>query len=237
MNWTNRPDGPHQREGVADELCAPLRRLIEQRQAGDDGRNRLARQFRERPRKIVSVALNDHGWREAFPQQPAESGIVFDQREPLARNAGLDQRPRHRTGAGPKLDDEPVRRGTGRRRHRPRQRAPGGRDRAGEPRRGDERFEKTRAVGEPRTDAAYSALDPAFRLPADERRAPGAVRRLYRRSARLAKAAQPRPSKNSFILAKKPALSGWVWCEDSAANSVKSSRWRRVRLCGVSTLS
>ncbi len=48
---------------------------------------------------------------------------------------------------------------------------------------------------------------------------------------------QLRPSKNSFILAKKPALSGWVLCEDSAANSVRSSRCRRVRLCGVSTLS
>ena len=45
------------------------------------------------------------------------------------------------------------------------------------------------------------------------------------------------PPLDTFILAKKPALSGWVWCEDSAANSVKSSRWRRVRLCGVSTLS
>ena len=157
MNWTNRPDGPHQREGVADELSRRCRRLIEQRQAGDDGRNRLAGQFRERPRKVVSVALDDHGWREALPQQPAESGIVFDQHEPLARNAGLDQGPGHRTGAGSKLDDEPMRRGTGRRRHRPRQRPPGGRDRACEPRRGDERFEKTRAVGEARRCGLSSA--------------------------------------------------------------------------------
>jgi len=35
---------------------------------------------------------------------------------------------------------------------------------------------------------------------------------------------QVRPSKNSFILAKKPALSGWVVFDDSEANSVKSSR-------------
>ena len=32
---------------------------------------------------------------------------------------------------------------------------------------------------------------------------------------------QLRPSKNSFILAKKPALSGWVLFDDSASNSVK----------------
>ena len=48
---------------------------------------------------------------------------------------------------------------------------------------------------------------------------------------------QPSPSKNSFIFAKKPALSGWVLCDHSASNSASSSRWRRVRFCGVSTLS
>ena len=35
---------------------------------------------------------------------------------------------------------------------------------------------------------------------------------------------QARPSKNSFILAKKPELSGWVVFDDSDANSVRSSR-------------
>ena len=44
------------------------------------------------------------------------------------------------------------------------------------------------------------------------------------RSPRRKAEHQVRPSKNSFILAKKPALSGWVVCEDSAANSLKSSR-------------
>jgi hypothetical protein len=41
--------------------------------------------------------------------------------------------------------------------------------------------------------------------------------------------------KNPFIFLKNPSLSGWVWAELSLSNSASSSRWRRVRFCGVST--
>src|SRR5689334_10933881 len=41
--------------------------------------------------------------------------------------------------------------------------------------------------------------------------------------------------KKSLTLAKKPDASGWVSFEESLSNSAKSSRWRLVRFCGVST--
>lgn len=44
------------------------------------------------------------------------------------------------------------------------------------------------------------------------------------------------PPNRSFIRAKKPVSSGWVSCEDSSSNSARSSFWRLVSFCGVSTL-
>ena len=139
MNWTNTPAGPISAKASAISFVAPRRRLVEQRQAGDDGGDRLAREGASVRGQVVGVALDDRGRREALLQHAAEAGIVFDQHEPLGRDAGLDQRPRDRAGAGPELDDEPVRRRADRRRHRARERSPRRRDRAGQPRRGDER--------------------------------------------------------------------------------------------------
>src|SRR5664279_2232734 len=45
----------------------------------------------------------------------------------------------------------------------------------------------------------------------------------------------PRPSRKSFTRLKNPADSGWVASDDSFSNSARSSRWRLVRFCGVST--
>src|SRR5215475_1457153 len=45
----------------------------------------------------------------------------------------------------------------------------------------------------------------------------------------------PRSSKNSLTRLKKPADSGCVSSEDNFSNSASRSRWRLVKLCGVST--
>ena len=68
-------------------------------------------------------------------------------------------------------------------------------------------------------------------------RPPQRMKRLASSISKVKPYAPPRFSKKSFILVKKPDASGCVLCEDSASNSVKSSRCRRVKFCGVSTVA
>ena len=139
---------PHQREGVGDQLFAPMRRLVEERQAGDDGRDRRVPEFGERMRQIIGVALNDPDALEAAFQDSAEARVVFDEHKPSPVKAALDQGPSDRTGAGAEFDDEArVRRVDGRR-HGARKDAPRGRHGPGEAWRRQKRSEEMRAVAE-----------------------------------------------------------------------------------------
>ena len=99
----------HQREGVLDQLQAQRGRLVEQRQARDDGGDRPAGE----PGQACSADRRRRPGRpatggKALRQQPAEAGVIFDQHEALAGDAAFDQRPGHRPGSRAELDDEAV---------------------------------------------------------------------------------------------------------------------------------
>ena len=133
---------PHQVEGVADQLLAPARRLVEERQTRDDRRDGLARQFGQRARQVVGVALDGFRRREAPLQHAAEAGIVFDQHEAAPLEAAAQKSPGDGSGPRPQLDDEAGRDIADGRSHCAGERPAGGRDRAGQAGRRRQRLRK-----------------------------------------------------------------------------------------------
>src|SRR5580698_4976745 len=195
---------PHQGEGVGDELRPPGRRLVEQRQAGDDGGDRLAGEWRQRARKVIGVALDDADVVEAAFQHTTKSLVVLDEHQSFRRQTGVDQRPGDGTRAGPELNDEAMRWGARRRRHCARESPAGRRNGASQPWRGDERFEKTRAVPEPSPTCLVQRLTPHF---SSKRRASAPLRVYIRQLPGWQRRAWPRHC--SVRCGPRRTLSSW----------------------------
>src|SRR5208337_4494797 len=224
---------PHQVEGVGDQLFATMRRLVEERKTGDDGGDALVDERGEGAPKVVGVALDDGRRLETALQHPAEARIVFDEHEATPIEAALQKRSGDGPGARPELDNEAVADLADGLSHGAGERLPGRRHGAREARRRHEGPEEMRPVPE-RGGPLVVTLNRHLR---SANHGPPSVGQFRARLTLRARNPHQRPSKNSFIFEKKPALSGWVLFEDSDANSIKSSRCRRVRFCGVSTLS
>ena len=131
MNCTKTPSGPISVESVGDQLPAPRGRLVEQRQAGDEGRDRLVAPV---GRAFASGRMRRPARSPSQARSAARaSGRSADRirRAPVASvEAALDQRPGDRSGAGAEFDDEPAARVDRGPRHGAGQRPPGRRDRA-----------------------------------------------------------------------------------------------------------
>ena len=75
------------------------------RQARHDGGDRRDAMVGEQPRQARGIALDDARSGEMTAQEDRELGIALDQREPLRRDAGGQQRLGDLAGAGAQLDD------------------------------------------------------------------------------------------------------------------------------------
>ena len=113
----------HQAEGFRQQSRALGLGPRDQRQAGDDCDRRRAEPRTQSATQIIGIALDDGDARKARPQQVAEARLIFDEEQPLRRDAAREQRLRHHARAGAKLDDwasaapgRPRRHGRGQRR-------------------------------------------------------------------------------------------------------------------------